>query len=39
MISPQIVGEPMEVDRLYDAVNYLISLMVSIFQTFGFHSA
>jgi len=28
MISPQIVGDPMEVDRLYDGVNYLISLMV-----------
>ncbi|XP_066334050.1 cycloartenol synthase-like [Miscanthus floridulus] len=27
MISPQIVGEPMEVDRVYDGVNCLISLM------------
>jgi len=39
MISPQIVGDPMEVDRLYDGVNYLISLMVGIFQTSGFNSA
>lgn len=38
MVSPQIVGEPMEVDRLYDGVNCLISFMVSIFQTFAFHS-
>ncbi|KAL5653980.1 hypothetical protein ACJX0J_033299, partial [Zea mays] len=27
MVSPQIVGEPMEVDRLYDGVNCLISFM------------
>ncbi|XP_021317290.1 cycloartenol synthase [Sorghum bicolor] len=27
MISPEIVGEPMEVDRVYDGVNCLISLM------------
>lgn len=34
MISSQIVGEPMEVDRIYDGVNCLMSFMVSIFQFF-----
>ncbi|AQK90414.1 Cycloartenol synthase [Zea mays] len=38
-ISPQIVGEAMEVGRVYDGVNCLISLMVSIFQVSAFHYA
>jgi hypothetical protein len=29
-ISPEIVGEPVEVNRLYDAVNCLMSYMVNI---------
>ncbi|AQK90412.1 Cycloartenol synthase, partial [Zea mays] len=36
MVSPQIVGEPMEVDRLYDGVNCLISFMhINPSETFG----
>jgi hypothetical protein len=33
-ISPEIVGEPMEVNRLYDAVNILMSWMVNMFKLF-----
>ena len=34
-ISPEIVGEPVEVNRLYDAVNCLMSYMVNISNFFG----
>nr|CAB3445558.1 unnamed protein product [Digitaria exilis] len=33
-ISPEIVGKPVEANRLYDAVNCLMSWMVSIFKVF-----
>ena len=32
-ISPEIISEPLETDRQYDAVNCLMSFMVSIVQT------
>jgi hypothetical protein len=38
MISPDIVGEPLEIDRQFDAVNCVMSLMVSIVQTSMFYS-
>lgn len=31
-ISPEIVGKPVEANRLYDAINCLMSWMVSIFK-------
>jgi hypothetical protein len=36
-ISPEIVGESLEANRFYDAVNCLMSYMVSMFEFFLLH--
>lgn len=38
-ISPEIVGEPLEIDAQYNAINCLMSFMVNIFQSSVYYSA